>query len=157
MNNPSVWDRVLEMLRSASTGNPSFPPTVLYNENWMLRVVLDALVSGGTSSQAIPVTEGARWYSEALLPSAFLARVRGDPLAESYTPADGVIGQFQIGGVGKGDLVLDPDAKQLSVIEGKMLSGLSRGVKNAKYFDQAARNVACVAEVLRIGSVRFSV
>ena len=150
MDDPSVWDRVLEMLRSASSGAPSFPPTVLYNENWMLRVVLDALVSGGTSSEAIPVTEGARWYSEALLPSAFLARVRGDPLAESYTHADGVIGQFQIGGVGKGDLVLDPNAKQLSVIEGKMLSGLSRGVKNAKYFDQAARNVACVAEVLRI-------
>ncbi len=150
MNNTSVWDRILDMLRSAGNGDPPFPPTVLYNENWMLRVVLDALVSRRGIAEAVPVTEGARWYSEALLPSAFLARVRGDPLAESYTHADGAVGQFGIGGVGKSDLVLDPDARQLSIVEGKMLSRLSRGVTNAKYFDQAARNVACIAEVLRI-------
>lgn len=30
-----------------------------------------------------------------------------------------------------------------------MFSGLSSGVTNAPYFDQAARNVACIAEVLR--------
>ena len=33
-----------------------------------------------------------KWYSEALLPSAFLARVREDKLAEFWTHADGVIG-----------------------------------------------------------------
>lgn len=150
MSSDAISHRISAMLRSAAAGDPPFPPTVLYNENWMLRLVLDALVSGDATAQEIPVAEGARWYSEALLPSAFLARVWGDPLAESYTHADGVVGYFEIGGSGEGDLVLGGEAKQISVIEGKMLSRLSRGVTNAKYFDQAARNVACIAEVVRI-------
>ena len=153
-DDPWLWKRILKMLRSVCSGDPSFPATVLFNENWMLRLVLDTIVSGEGRPGLIPVTDSSRWYSEALLPSAFLARVRGDPLAESYTHADGVIGHFEIGGAGKGDLVLDPRAKQLSVVEGKMLSRLSRGVTNAKYFDQAARNVACIAEVLRIAECR---
>ena len=33
------------------------------------------------------------------------------------------------------------------VIEAKMFSKLSPGVTNAKYFNQAARNVACMAEI----------
>jgi len=36
------------------------------------------------------------------------------------------------------------------VLEAKMFSKLSPGVKHASYFDQAARNVACIAEVLKI-------
>jgi hypothetical protein len=35
------------------------------------------------------------------------------------------------------------------VIEAKMFSKLSSGVKNASYYNQAARNVACIADVLR--------
>jgi hypothetical protein len=136
------------MLRAAEGPVSRFPPTVLYNENWMLRLVLDWLVERRMSS-LIQVTPNSTWYSEALLPSAFLPRWRGDTLGESYTHADGVVGQFEIGGSGKGDLVLSPEATQLSVIEGKMFSRLSKGVKNARYFDQAARNAACVAEVLR--------
>ena len=37
------------------------------------------------------------WFSEALLPTAFKARFQGDPLAETRTNADGVIGHFLIG------------------------------------------------------------
>jgi hypothetical protein len=146
-----VWDRVSRMMQS-TLEDPRFPPTVLYNENWMLRLVLDRLVDRGTSS-LVPVAPGATWYSEALLPSAFLARFRGDPLAESYTHADGVVGHFRIGGNGKGDLVLLPEAAQLTVIEGKMFSKLSSGVSNARYFDQAARNVACIAQVLCVSNL----
>ncbi len=39
--------------------------------------------------------------------------------------------------------------RQLVVIEGKLFNRLSSGVKNAPYFDQAARTVACIAEILR--------
>lgn len=52
----------------------------------MLRLLLDWLVDCEASS-IIPVAPGARWYSEALLPSPF----RGDSLAESHTHADGVV------------------------------------------------------------------
>ena len=90
-----------------------------------------------------------RWFSEARLPSAFLPRFRGDPLAESHTNADGVIGHFTIGSTGKTDLALNPDAKHFVLLDAKLYSGLSKGVAHAKYFDQAARNVACMAEVLK--------
>ena len=89
-----------------------------------------------------------KWYSEALLPSAFLPRVRCDTLAESWTHADGVIGDFVIGADREGDLSLVEGAFRILVTEAKMFSKLSSGVKNASYFNQAARNVACIAEVI---------
>jgi len=69
-------------------------------------------------------------------------------LSESRTNADGVIGHFDIGSKGKADLELQSTAKQFTVIEVKMGTPLSKGTRNTKYFDQATRNVACMAEVL---------
>jgi hypothetical protein len=39
------------------------------------------------------------------------------------------------------------------VIEAKMFSKLSRGIKNFKDYDQATRNVACIAEILNKSNV----
>lgn len=146
-----MWDSLIKLIHSAAD-DVHFPPTVLYNENWMLRLVLDCIVDGGPSS-LLPVAAGAKWYSEAQLRSAFLPRYRRDPLAESYTHADGVVGHFHIGRCGTTDLEVLPEAKQLTVLEGKVFSKLSPGVSNARYFDQAARSVACMAEVLRASNV----
>ncbi|MGB2937323.1 MAG: hypothetical protein WBD05_03865, partial [Phycisphaerae bacterium] len=120
-----------------------------FNENWLLRLVLDWFSEHDVGEHPLAFSEGARWFSEALLPSAFLSRRRGDTLAESWTHADGLIGHFQIGGSGRGDLRLLQDASQLVVLEGKIFSRLSPGVKNAPFYDQAARNVGCTSEVLR--------
>ncbi len=144
-----ILDKISAMLMAAEGKRRLFPATVLFNENWLLRVVLDWFSAHELPRHPMTFFSGARWFSEAMLPSAFLARYRGDPLAESWTHADGVIGHFEIGTRGRGDLTLQAGATQLIVIEGKMFSPLSRGVKNAPLFDQAARNVACVAEVLR--------
>ena len=127
---------------------PNFPPTILYNEGWLLRLILDWFSSSGITDHPLSFPIDSHWFSEARLPSAFLPRFRGDPLAESHTNADGVIGHFMIGNKGKTDLELIPDATHFVVLEAKLFSGLSKGVKHAKYYDQAARNVACMAEVL---------
>jgi len=140
-------DRIRKLLESCTTENPSFPPTLIYNEGWLLRLVLDWFLTHNVPNHLLDFHANAKWFSEALLPSAFLARFRGDPLAESWTHADGVIGHFTIGKDRKTDLSLLEDAKQLVILEAKMFSGLSSGVSNANYYDQAARNVACVAEV----------
>lgn len=71
------------------------PPTHLYNEGWMLRLVLDWLDRHRDLEHPLALHEGARWYSEALLPSRFLRDEHGDPLAESHTHADGLIGHFE--------------------------------------------------------------
>ena len=141
------------MLRDCDTENSVLPPTELYNEGWMLRVILNWFSKITTRNFPLSFIKGSRWYSEVLLPSQFLPQYRGDPLSETYSHADGAIGKFTIGLSGKGDLNLSPDAKQLIVIEAKMFSKLSRGVKNAKNFDQAARTVSCIAEILRIKEV----
>ena len=142
--------RIARMLADCRSDTRVFPATDLYNEGWMLRLVLDWFASRPGIEHDLAFSLEDRWYSEALLPSAFLPRFRGDPLAESWTHADGVIGRFRIGAKGDGDLSLSPDSTRLVVTEAKMFSKLSSGVKNAAFFNQAARNVACIAEVIRL-------
>lgn len=144
-----ITERIKAMLEACEAGEPSFPPTVLFNENWLLRVVIDWFARHGGDRYPMSPLPGARWFSEAWLPSAFLPRYRGDRLAESRTHADGVIGHFAIGDPGTAGLALLPDAQQFVVLEGKLFNRLSAGVKNAPYYDQAARSIACVAETLR--------
>ena len=136
------------MLQSCTTQSPLFPPTILYNEGWLLRLVLDWFSAHRVSDHPLSFYDGSRWFSEALLPSAFLARPEGDPLAEGWTHADGVVGHLAIGKKGKADTSLLQEATHFAVLEAKMLSGLSSGVKNASFYDQAARTVACIAEVI---------
>jgi len=128
---------------------PPFPPTLLYNEGWLLRLVIDCFATYAIPGHPLSVPSAARWFSEALLPSPFLARYQGDPLAESWTHADGAIGHFGIGRETKTGLSLLPEAHHLAIIEAKLFSLLSSGITHAPYYDQAARTVACIAEVLR--------
>ena len=146
----TVLERVLTILQSLTDSQPVLPPTELYSEGWLLRLVIDWHAGGGRSGTPLDFSEGARWFSEALLPSAFKPRFRRDPLGEARSHADGVIGHFSIGGTNKAGLVLHPDATALVVLEAKMFSGLSAGVRQVVDFDQAARSVACIAEALRL-------
>jgi hypothetical protein len=144
-----ITGRIKAMLEACEAGNPPFPPNVLFNECWLLRIAIDWFERHGGDRYPLSPLPGARWFSEAWLPSAFLPRFRSDPLAESRTHADAVIGHFTIGNPGTAGLVLKSDARQLVVIEGKLFNRLSAGVRNAPYYDQAARTVACIAESLR--------
>ena len=130
------------------------PPTELFNEGWLLRLALDWFAGHPDVSHPLGKPAGARWYSEALLPSQFAARSRGDSLAETHTHADGAVGHFRIGHTGKGDLALESGASHFVVLEAKLNSKLSFGVKNAPGFDQAARTVACIAHILSVARVR---
>lgn len=141
--------RIGTLVASCLEGTSRFPVTEFYNEGWMLRLVLDWLGSQPSGSGVAGLPTGSAWYSEARLPSAFLPRYRGDKLAEGHTHADGVIGDFTIGKDNLAELTLKADARTFVVIEAKMFSSLSKGTTNAPDYDQAARNVACMAEVLK--------
>jgi len=144
-----IPDRLLKILRSCEIDQTShFPPTEIYNEGWMLRLVLDAVQTLGLRGHPFWFTDEAKWYSEALLSSPFRPRSRSDKLAEGFTNADGVIGHFEFGASTKSGLRLNGDATQFVVVEAKMFSNLSSGTTNARVFDQAARNVACIAEAI---------
>ncbi len=144
----TAMQMICKILQDASTPESRIPPTLLFNEGWLLRLVLSAAEIG---IPCLPFTfqPGARWFSEALLCSAFLPRYRGDLLAESWTHADGVAGHFRFLPDSKSGLSLDPTGSQFVVLEAKVFSGLSKGTKRAPDYDQAARNVACMAETLR--------
>lgn len=145
--------QINRLIQEAAGDNPPFPRTDIFNETWLLRVTLDWFSNHRQFTHKLTPMDGGAWFSEALLPSAFLARYRKDSLSESWTHADGVIGHFKIGAAGKADCSIKADAEQLVVCEAKVFSRLSPGVQNAPYYDQAARNVACIAEVLCRGSV----
>ena len=143
-----MFDRMTELLQRIDAPHSPLRPTALYNEGWLLKLVLDWCSARAPLSHPFAFFPNARWFSEALLPSHFLATSRGDALAESWTHTDGTIGHVQVGTMGKPDLHLEKDATQLVVVEAKMFSGLSAGTKTAPGFDQAARTVACMAELL---------
>ena len=115
----------------------------------MLRLILDWFDHNRKFKHKLSFeNEDVNWFSEALLPSPFLARFRGDKLAESWTHADGVVGKFKIGENLFGDLSLEKECDFFFVIEAKMFSKLSRGITHAQNYNQAARNVGCIAELL---------
>jgi len=142
-------ERVQAMLAACEGGSAAFPPSTLFGEQWLLRVVIDWFERHGGDRYPMSPRPDARWFSEAWLPSAFLPRYRGDTLGESRTHADLTIGHFRIGDPGSSGLTLATDARQFVLLEVKLFNRLSSGVKNAPFFDQAARSVACMAEVLR--------
>ena len=104
-----IPDVILEMLRASDTDDAVLPPTTLYNEGWMLRLILSA-GADGVSCLPFSFLPGSRWFSEALLHSPFLSRFRGDSLAETHTHADGVIGHFRFTPTTKTGLELVPDS-----------------------------------------------
>lgn len=135
---------VSELLKQLDTDQRSMPATILYNEGWMLRLVLDAGKKGLLSEI---MNEGENWCSELQLRTPF-GRDKGRN-HESNTHADGVIGDFVWENDSKSGLAIRPDANRLIVFEAKMYSPLRAGTKNAPGYNQAARNVACIAETLR--------
>lgn len=114
----------------------------------MLRLVLEWAARHPSAIDELRFEEGSTWYSEALLGSRFRPRRRGDLGGEGFTHADGVIGHFRMRPGNRGDIELSSDARQLVIVEAKMASGLSAGTTRAPDFNQAARNVACIAHLL---------
>ena len=143
-----MFRHIMNMLQTCDTDHGVLSPTEVFNDGWMLRLILDWFSRQPASDHPLSFEKGARWYSGLLLPSQFQPRYYRDPQAEAYTHADGVIGHFSIGRPEKGDIDLHSDAKQLVVVEAKIFSRLSKGIKNFENYDQAARTTACIAETL---------
>lgn len=145
-------DRVLRLLRFCECEDEArFPATDLFNEGWMLRLILDAFERLNIRQHPLSFEANARWYSEARLGSRFRAQQRGDKLAEGVTHADGVVGHFDFRATTTAGLTLRPDGTQFVVLEAKMFSPLTPGTTNAPSYNQAARNVACMAEAIAQG------
>lgn len=143
-----MLDRVTAILSTCNTPNPVLVRTELYNEGWMLRLVMDWFSKAPYGNHPLAFAPGSRWFSEGSLPTHFTARYLGDKYAEGRTRADGLVGHFVVGQAGRNDVLLEPSATHFQVLEAKMFSPLSPGIKNAPYYDQASRTIASIAEIL---------
>lgn len=139
---------VTKFLNGLKTLEDHIPSTLIYNEGWLLRCILNWFYINSKPSNLIYFFPESTWFSEGLLPSKFIPMFRGDQIAEGRTNADGVVGNIKIGSKGKGDVSFVKPFEQLIVTEAKIYSKLSYGTKNANFYDQAARNVGCVAKML---------
>jgi hypothetical protein len=151
-----IPDRLFQILKFAECDEGSrFPATHVFNEGWMLCLVLDAIQTLNINNE-LGLLRHSRWYSEALLESRFHPTTRSDPLSEGSTHADAVIGDFDFKEETATGLRLRSDSRQFVVIEAKMFSNLSRGTKNAPAYDRAARNVACMANIVAHSNLQVS-
>lgn len=146
-----MLNSITRILENAHQPDSTIRPTELYNEGWMLRIVLDWFASNTSSDNKFDhpfaFQKEARWYSEIILPTHFPPRKKsGDTLAETRTHADGVVGHFQIEENTKAGFELTKEATQFIVIEVKMRSKLSHKTTRIDYWDQVSRNIACMAE-----------
>lgn len=142
-------NEILQILEMADTDHNNIRPTFLYNEGWLLKIILQQLKERKLiHPDLLFPDDNINWFSEPLLPTPFSARYRGDKLSERNTEADGVVGRFKIGKKTKTGLTLNDSCDFFYVTEAKMYSPLSSGTKNAPDYDQAARNIACIAKLI---------
>jgi hypothetical protein len=120
-------------------------PTILYNEGWMVRLLVEYSIKENITIEEINFGSINNWTSEALISSPF---VNAPELREGYTHADIAIGDFSIDYEKRGELTISDNAKIFGVIEAKMKSNLSKGTSNFTEYNQASRNVTCIAKTL---------
>ena len=138
-------NKITEILKRSDSSATNINPTILYNEGWMTRLLVEVSLQQRIQINNIDFGQINHWCSEGLLSSPFLARKRADNLAEGYTHADIVLGDFSVDFAKRGDITPRGLDGVFGVIEAKMGSRLSSGTKNAPNYNQASRNVACIA------------
>jgi len=134
-----------------------FPETLIFNEGWLLRLVLREWLaaSGGSQLGFLPFPDGVTVYSEGQLYTPFKARSRGDKLAESHTHVDGIVGDFSITDT-KSGIVLKSDFRYIAAFEAKLYAPIARGVTNAPWYDQVSRTAACLINSILLANPRGS-
>ena len=139
-------DRIVTMLGELGTDEGCLPAAYLYNEGWMLRLILDAVSRGGLNGPIDTIKSPTRWFSEAKLSTPF--NRRGSRVNETSTNVDAVLGEFKWREGTKTGVCLIDAATRFEVFEAKMYSRLSSRVTAASWYDQAVRTVACMANTI---------
>ncbi len=125
-----------------------FPKTTIYNEGWLLRIILylfknNDILRNKTAS-FLPFPKNAIIYSEGQLFTPFKMRKHKDKVSEKNTHVDGIVGYFNINSTTKSGIELNKNFSHLTVLEAKMFSGISKGTKNVNNWNQISRTVSCM-------------
>lgn len=143
---------ILEIIKSIETTKANVNPTQIYNEGWMIRLLVFYSKQENIKLKEIDFSLTNNWTSEALLSSPFL---KVSKIREGYTHTDIALGDFEVNYKDRGQIIVNSDAKQFGVIEAKMKSPLSKGTSNADDYNQASRNITCIAHNTNINCNTF--
>ncbi len=136
-------------LRECCGENAEIPPIArseVYNETWLLRLTLALIHDSGlkeNAPNALQLVKKAvmhNWISEGGLEPAFER--------EGTTWTDAILGDVKIGANNKRGIVLAPISDGVVIVEAKMDSELAPGITNSAKYNQAARNIACLAKLV---------
>jgi hypothetical protein len=143
---------ILEIIKTIESSSANVNPTQIYNEGWMTRLLVYYSIQEKIKLKEIDFSSINYWTSEALLSSPFL---KVSTVREGYTHTDIALGDFTVDYEKKGQIIVNPQAKQFGVIEAKMKSPLSKGTANAPDYNQAIRNITCIAHNTKINCKTF--
>ncbi len=146
--------KLLELYEQSklNKGNPKciFPETMIFNEGWLLRVILNRLmevkdVKDTNLSDFLPFPKDSKIYSEGRLTTPFKPITQQDTTStEKQTHIDGIVGDFELYETTKSGIKISDDFKYLSIFESKICSPLSSGTENEPNFDQVTRTISCM-------------
>ena len=153
---PALMERIEAMLRGCGTGAGVFPPAVLFNERWLLRLILDWFSRHQVTEHPLSFPENGRWFSDILLPSPFVGAGRRPKTGDPPCELGGLIGHFDVPDLESPLVSASPQTLHLMAVDGTMSGEMAPGVTGARYLDQTARTVAGMAEALRRANRRPS-
>ena len=127
---------------NSSANLKHFYKTEFYNEGWMLKLAIACLreINDPLSDNLSIIQSASKkgWMSEGRLSAAFTH--------EQSTHADAVLGDIEIDDNSSWGVAISPNMpSQFVVVEAKLGSRLADKTTNAQGFNQAARNMACMA------------
>ena len=157
---PQFWEAVEAIAKCCDRDKPILARSEVYNETWMLRLMLariydfegDFQIDERKKNALYMIRNAVRknWISEGGLEPAFEK--------EGTTWTDAILGDVGLEGYVDGDkrkVIFQCKPKRedecnpcVVIVEAKMGSALSRSVTNSADYDQAARNIACLAKLL---------
>lgn len=131
-----------QIIASIKSSQPNVNPTEVFNEGWMTRLLVHYSVQEKLKLPKLDFGSIQNWTSEALISSPFVSAPK---LREGYTHADMALGDFSVRYSDGGNIAVNDDAKIFGIIEAKMRSRLTPGTTHFERYNQASRNVACIA------------
>jgi hypothetical protein len=144
-----LLNQIIDIIKTVESKNSNINPTIIYNEGWMLRLLIQQSITEQLIVHGLDFSKIKNWTSEALISSPFVfAKVR----REGYTHADAALGDFDVDYSKRGEIIVAKNASIFGIIEAKMGSNLSQGTTHAKNYNQASRNITCIAHNTRCNS-----
>ena len=138
----------VEKIKALHQLSEGINPTIIYNEGWMIRLLVEESKRTGLTVRNLDFSKVNNWTSEAQISSPFEgAELKKHKKNETKTHTDIILGDFLTKYGKSTEIEIKTSVKVLGIIEAKMGSNLSTGIKNATEYNQASRSICCLAHM----------